>query len=450
MDATQAATRDARWTGLCDHVTAAMAQLHVPGVALGLIDGGDERTAGFGITNVAHPLAVTADTYFRAESITKTVTATAAMRLVEQGALVLDAPVRVYLPEFRLADESAAAILTLRHLLTHTGGWDGDADIDTGMGDDALARFVPHLADLPQITPPGALFSYNNLGFALAGRVIEVTTGQTYEAAVRALVLNPIGMERSTFFAQDVIGDRVAIGHATGDTGPTPNRVWAAPRASNPQGGLITAATDLLHYARFHIGDGTLEDGTHLLAPETMTLMRSPLIPIGGDVDAVGIAWQLRDLGDIRIAQHGGSRSGQHALITLIPTRDFALIVLTNGENGGRLCREITSAALHVYCGLTPPQRATIAVPPAALDAYIGRYRVRLATVAVARHDGTLGVQVALRGRTLPPAPLVFYADDQAVIRDGPLLGTHVTFLRAPDGRVGWLRIANRVHPRET
>src|SRR2546428_9358229 len=95
----------------------------VPGVAVGLIADGQETVAGFGVTNVDHPLAVDGDTLFQIGSITKTVTATAIMRLVEAGRLSLDAPVRTYLPELRLRDEGLAAPRTLRHLPTHHGGW---------------------------------------------------------------------------------------------------------------------------------------------------------------------------------------------------------------------------------------------------------------------------------------------------------------------------------------
>ena len=84
------------------------------------------------MTNVEHPLPVDADTLFQIGSISKTVTATAAMRLVEAGRLDLDAPLRHYLPELRLADEAVAAAVTAHHLFIHTGGWAGDYFADGG------------------------------------------------------------------------------------------------------------------------------------------------------------------------------------------------------------------------------------------------------------------------------------------------------------------------------
>src|SRR5438093_254212 len=103
-----------------------MSRNHVPGIAIGVLHNGDEDTATYGVTNLENPLPVDADTLFQIGSITKTMTATIVMRLVERGSLDLDAPIRRYLPEFRVRDEDAAKRATLRHLVTHTGAWLGD------------------------------------------------------------------------------------------------------------------------------------------------------------------------------------------------------------------------------------------------------------------------------------------------------------------------------------
>src|SRR6266508_2035495 len=180
--------RDEASAGLADAVEQAMGRFMVPGVAVGIL--ADDRTlmAGFGVTNVEHPLPVTAQTLFQIGSITKTFVATAIMRLVEAGALALDVPVRTYLPAFRLADQTVAERVTLRHLLTHTAGWDGDYDADFGDGDDALERVVESMDLVPQLTVPGSVFAYNNAGFYVVGRLIEVVTGQPFESAMHELV----------------------------------------------------------------------------------------------------------------------------------------------------------------------------------------------------------------------------------------------------------------------
>ena len=128
------------FAGICDRIPDAMVQHKVPGVALGIVCEGREFMKGFGVTNVRHPLPVDEKTLFQIGSTTKTFTATAVMRLVEDGKLALDEPIRTYLPDFRMRDHEVTTRLTMRHLLTHTGGWDGDFFPDTGNGDDALAR----------------------------------------------------------------------------------------------------------------------------------------------------------------------------------------------------------------------------------------------------------------------------------------------------------------------
>src|SRR5439155_3838655 len=253
MVVTVAATQRA----LDEVIERTMREHPVPGVAVGLIADGEETVQGFGVTNVDHPLPVDGDTLFQIGSITKTVTATALMRLVERGTVSLDVPVRMYLPELRLRDERVAAAVTLRHLLTHAGGWFGDFFHDTGVGDDALAKYVDRLVDLEQLTPLGAVWAYNNAGFALAGRVLEVITGTTAEEALVDLVLRPLGMANSFFFARDAITHRVAAGHFVYDDGAKVARPWYIPRNAHSIGGIISSARDMLRYARFHLGDGT-------------------------------------------------------------------------------------------------------------------------------------------------------------------------------------------------
>ncbi len=159
------ADAEQKFAAVREIVPDAMKRHRVPGVALGIFADGREFSAGFGVTNVRHPLEVNEHTLFQIGSTTKTFTATLAMRLAEAGKLDLDAPVRRYLPGFRMKDAEVTERVTMRHLLTHTGGWEGDYFDDTGAGDDALRIYVERMADLPQLTPLGAVWSYNNAAF---------------------------------------------------------------------------------------------------------------------------------------------------------------------------------------------------------------------------------------------------------------------------------------------
>lgn len=444
---------------LAEQIEAAMARLNVPGVAVGVYHEGREHVTGFGVTSIENPLPVTPDTLFQIGSTTKTITATAAMRLVEMGKLDLDTPVRAYLPGLRLADESVAAGVTLRHLFTHTAGWVGDYFDDTGWGDDALARIVAKLADLPQITPLGAVWSYCNSGFYLAGRVIEVVTGKPYETAMRELVLDPLGMSMSLFFAHDAITHRVAIGHQHEADGKLALALpWALPRAAHPAGGVSSTVRDQLRYARFHMGGGTAEDGTSLLKPETLRSMQSPLAPAGGDIEAMGVTWMLRTVGGERIVRHGGGTNGQLSAFLMVPDRGFAITILTNADKGGELHDEGVKWALRHYLGLDDADPETLDVPEDRLAEYAGRYEARGSRLDVSVRDGALLIEAFDLGGfptpespPRPPDPPVhakFFAEDRVLVLDAPMKGARCEFLRDANGGISWLRAGGRIHRR--
>src|SRR5262245_6078806 len=136
-------------------VSVLAGELEVPGVAVGVRLGDEEHIAVHGVTSVDDPLPIDRHTLFQIGSTGKTYTATAIMRLVEQGKIDLDATVRTYVPELKLKDESVARDVTVLHLLNHSAGWDGDLFKETGEGDDALERYVALMADIEQISPLG-------------------------------------------------------------------------------------------------------------------------------------------------------------------------------------------------------------------------------------------------------------------------------------------------------
>jgi len=440
-----------------DFVARRMAELKVPGVALGVTANGEEYSAGFGVTNLDHPLPVDADTLFQIGSIGKTYTGTAVMRLVEQGTLDLEAPVRRYLPEFRVADEQVSAEVRLRHLVTHTAGWFGDDFTETGDGDDALARYVAAMADLPQLAPLGKYFGYNNAAVALAGRVVEVATGLPFEAAVGELVLAPLGLERTFFGAEEIMTEAFAVGHAPPPDdpagAPAVARPWAFPRAVNPTGGVVSSVRDMLRYARFHLGDGTA-GGERVVSPAGLRRMRTPLGPGGAHgpylLDGVGVSWLLATIGGEPIAMHGGSSNGQQSSFLLVPERGFAVTALTNAEAGAALAEEVSRWALERFLGLTEPAPTPVATPPARLGEYVGDYDVRPGVrISVGEEGGGLTFAYTEGGRPLPglsgPLPLVG-ADRATFALEGFQLLTD--FVRDDAGEVAWIRFSSRLAPR--
>ncbi len=438
-------------------IEEARTRLHIPGAALGILQHGDIYAAGFGVTSVENPLPVDADTLFQIGSVSKTFCGTTAMRLVEMDKLDLDAPIRTYLPDLKLSSEELTAQITLRHLFTHTSGWEGDYFLDYGSGDDAGARYVAEMGSLPQYNPPGTLWSYNNAGFNLAGHVIEVVAGKPYEAVVKELVFDPLGMTRSFFFPGDVMTYRFSVGHRA-DENPTVARPWPLPRASNAAGAIASTIGDLLRYARFYLSGGLAESGERLLQEETIRFMQSALFPAGNWAESVGVTWYLRSVGSVRLVGHGGSTNGFQATFQLAPAQDFAFVALTNTSNGSVFYGDVLDWALENLLGTKAAAPPLLSLSDAELAEYVGSFQAALTRADVSLVNHGLQMQVTSLGgfptRDTPPASVLpapavrlgFYERDRAVILDSAAHLDHLEYLRDASGKIVWLRTGGRIH----
>lgn len=451
---------DARFASIVALAEARMRDYGVPGVAIGIIDNGVLTTRGLGVTNVEDPLPVTEHTVFPIASISKTFAATAMMRLVEQGKVDLKAPVRKYLPDFKVRDEAVSRDVTVWNLLTHSSGWEGQVS-GPERGEDTLRNFVATtMPDLMQLAPPGAAWSYNNAGFSVAGRVIEAVTGTSINRAFRDLVFTPLGLAHAGTTAGDFIVNRFAAGHANrGDNPPALQRPFS-PSTSVTAGGVGLCITDLLKYAQFHLGDGTSATGERVLTRASLEQMRTVQLHKQGTDDDIGLAWHLRTVGPLRVAAHGGTLAGHILLLEIVPERNFAIAILTNAQNGWRLIQDVERAALSAYHGATFAKNQAIAhrglvetlpsVEPLAAQPnpapYVGRY-LRPSNAVVVRADGNR-VFVQERpntGEARPEMPIAFFGPDHAVVTDGADRGQSIEFIRGADGAVQWVRVVGRV-----
>jgi CubicO group peptidase (beta-lactamase class C family) len=430
----------------------------VPGVAVGVLADGAEHWVCHGVTSIENPLPVTPDTLFQIGSTTKTITGTLLLRLVEQGWLDLDAPVRTYLP-LKLMDGEVARRVTPRHLLTHTAGWVGDYFEDTGWGEDAAARYVEKLATLPQLTPLGEVWSYNNAAFNLLGRLIEVITGKTYEAAAAELVLEPLGMHDSLFFAEEVMLRRFVVGHVVRAHETVIARPWPIHRNSHAAGGISSSVRDQLRYARFHLGDGRAEDGAPVLSHKALRSMQTPVVAAAGE-GLMGLSWLLRDVQGVRMVYHGGATNGQMSAFWMVPERGFAFTSLTNADKGGELNNELSSWVREHYLGIIEPEPAPMPMSAEQLASYAGEYEMAgmRQVLALTMEDDALLVSTVdmdvssytdTPSEPPPPAHIRPYAPDRFLIVDGPGKGRKVEFLRERDGKLAWLRLSRIYRKRQ-
>jgi CubicO group peptidase (beta-lactamase class C family) len=446
---------DAR-SELTSYLDQRMTHRHVPGAVIGIVRGEEELIVVRGVTSVEHPLEVDATTLFQVGSRTKTFTATALMRQREAGKLDLDAPLVSYLPEFRLANPDYAGRVTPRHLLTHTGGWLGDYFLAVplrGRGEDSLARLVDAMDRPPCLTAPGEIFSYNNAGFCVAGRLLEVLTGQNYEDAVRSLVLEPLDLSHTTYFPEDVITERTAVGHIVRGGKPTVARPWGISRSEHPTGGIISDVIDQLRYARFHLGDGTTAQGERLLSAEMMADMQSVHTAAIGVGDAIGLPWLLGSLGGLRTVSHGGGMNGQMSAFTLVPERGFAISIFTNASSGALLCGDMVRWTLERLLGVKDEAPRVVRLSSEQLDEYAGAYAFGLLQVErqedhlVLRRKGIPGSE--LMEEPPPPIRLGFYDRDCIFDLDEPEdASSRGRFLRDTEGRIQHLHHGGRLTPR--
>ena len=461
-------------TGLREAFEAAVREaaqrLHVPGVAAGVIHGGEEHHVFTGVTSIENPLAVDENTLFQIGSTGKTFTATAVMRLCDEGRIDLDAPVRAYVPELKLRDEGVASTVTVLQLLNHTAGWDGDFFEDQGDGDDALERYVRRMRTLKQVVQPGqgSTASYNNAAVALAGRVIEKITGTAYEKAVTDLVLEPVGLHDSLFFPNDIMCRRFAVGHVNGEEAGDPllrvSRPWRMLRAANPMGGLSSTLADTLRWARFHMGDGTGADGQRVLTAESLALMRRPTAPLPVALgDTVGISWLIKRVGDVEMIGHGGTTQGQHSAFQMVPERSFAVAVNTNSTNGGALHREMVAWALKNYLDVVEAEEEPLTLGSDALAIYAGRYESDSSILTVRVSGDHLEIHTKPTARLIrimekagqetpkraPVIPLKVLPNDLVVVSAGPAKGVKGQFERA-NGDVSGLNFGGRLAVRRS
>ncbi|WP_161881858.1 serine hydrolase domain-containing protein [Deinococcus alpinitundrae] len=447
----------------------------VPGVTLGLLTPDGDHFFNFGVTSLENPLPIDADTIFQIGSTTKTITSLTCSVLVAQGKLDLDVPVRTYLPDFKLKDESVAAALTTRDVLTHQGGFQGDLFEETGNGDDALERVLDILAESPQVVPLRGHWSYNNAGFYVAGRVIEVLTGQPYEAAVTELVLAPLGMDHTLFFPNQVMTYRFATGHnKIGDEMVT-QRPWILPRSSAPAGGTLNSTLrDMTRYAHFMMS-GTLPD-----VPETegdaaqpaeasslAALDRShfwqPQRPIGdalngfpGERGQIGQSWFIDQYPQATIISHGGTTHGHQSDFWVSPDRKVGFIAMTNASNGHAYNRKLSKWIKRELLNLSGTEQPDHVVSPDALSDFVGEYLIIGMPLKIGSHIEagrlTLTIPDTTPGASgTKPAPLRFIAPNRALVTGGgDLDDTGVEFLRGVGGQVEFMRIGVRLYPLES
>lgn len=433
-------------------IDALARQHHVPGAVLAISQGDELLDFATGVINNRTGVPTTTDTVFQIGSNTKLLTSTLIMQLVDAGEVDLDEPVRRYVPSLELADPSAAGEITLRHLLTHTSGIQGDYFEDFGRGDDAVARYVASLASIDLVHRPGQMWSYCNTGFVLAGYVVEQVTGLPYHQVLTERICEPLGLGSVTILAEEMLARRCAVGHVAGpDQAPVVPPVVIMAMASAPAGSrTVATAADLATFARLHLAGGIARDGTRLLSAGSTHAMQQPQLARPPSSDAPlsqGLGWLLADWDGAAVIGHGGETIGQVSFLQAIPEHDLVVALLTNSWAGERLWRDLSRWLFETLAGLRVPRIPLPADPPPDLELsqYAGTYERLDVRHEVSVRDAQLVLETHVSGRLAelesapsPPRPLRPVNRESFYLAEAGGEGL-VTFLEFEQGRPGYL-----------
>ena len=353
-----------------------------------------------------------------------------------------------------MQSEDDAGRLTVKHLVTHHGGFVGDYFRDTGRGDDALEKIVAKMANSPQLIPAGTAFSYSNAGFYVLGQIVATLRGMAFETVIRESIFGPLGMEHTTYFPEDAMVHAVAAGHILTSEGLRVATPWNTPRSIAPGGGITSTVVDQIAYAAMHLNSGRGSGGSAILKPESAAFMQTPQAVAGGMCESIGVSWMLDGKGDDRMVKHGGATNGHMSSFEMFPGHNFAVTVLTNSDTGRTARNTVADACKRHFIGWEAPEVAAMAPQPD-LAEYAGTYQATLATLEVERGPAGLiardtSPQRQFAERRHQPLPseavdLVFVGQDATVITNGPHAGERSEFLRGTDGRIEWMRWDGRI-----
>ena len=436
-------------------VAQAMERWTVPGLTLGIWHDGQESLHAYGLANLETGYPMRTDTILQIGSISKIFTTTLLMMLVDEGLVALDDPVSKHLPGFRLTTEGTQDVVKIANLVNHTSGIYGDHFEDFGWDDDALARYVESMSELRQVYEPGTLWSYTNSAFNLAGRIIELKLGKTFEQAMKERVFEPLGMQRTFYFPHEAIAYPVSVGHTLVDPAGDEHEVarrWPIPRASGPAGSISSTVGDMLKFARFHMGDGTWE-GKRLLSEESIRQMQEVYVEDAGLADAWGLGWMINFYDGEKAIGHGGATNGFNAQLVIVPARDFALVILTNSGRGAAAYNQISEWVLEDRLGLKKTKAPVVPLDVEQLAEYAGKYSRPVVDVTISVEGDGLRLDAVSRSlladteqeQKQPPIHLEPLGNDKFRITTGASAGGKVDFIRNEDGSIRFVRFGGRV-----
>jgi len=342
------------------------------GLSIALVD--DQRIVwarGFGWADAHSRIAATPETRYRVGSISKLFTGTAAMQLVAQGKLDLDAPVQQTLPWFRIGSAwPDANDITLRQLMTHLAGLPRDVAAGMWLKEPPppsrdFRAMLRTLADTEVDAPPEQRLMYSNVGLDVVGAMIEAAAGQPFEQRLQQAVLEPLGMRDAQFSAAVPTGTGMARGHYKGEAQREPAL------RDVPAGGLNASVTDLARFLMMQFARGRNSEGAVVLpaAHQAAMLERQHAhLPLNADM-RIGLGWMLTTFGTDTVhgggpvAHHGGATMYFRSQLMMLPQHKLGVVVASNDGAAGDVVHRVAQRALALLLEARTGVRQGDAVP---------------------------------------------------------------------------------------
>jgi CubicO group peptidase (beta-lactamase class C family) len=363
-----------------------LAATRTPGAAIGVVSNGRLIYAhGFGTSNIETGAAVTPEMLFRLGSTTKMLTASALASLQAEGKLDFEDAVGKHVAGL----DPAIGALTINQILSHTSGLK-DAAVMNGRHDDAALgdEIKAWKADW-LFTKPGAIYSYANPGFWLAGYVAESIEGKPYALVMEGRVFGPMGMASTTLRPTMAMTRALSQGHDIAGGKLMVLRPAPDNAANWPAGSVFSDLTDLARFVTAMMGEGKI-DGKQVLSLKVVNALTTPHADIPGSHSKYGYGLDLEEIGGVRVWSHGGSRAGYGSFIAMLPDKSAAVIVL-----GNRTGESLPGTRAKIMKMLGEPERENgdaheSAIASSEFSKYKGTYRNGDATTQIIERDGKL------------------------------------------------------------
>jgi CubicO group peptidase (beta-lactamase class C family) len=399
------------------------------GIVVGMLDAdGSTRIVAWGDPGPGQP-PLDGSSVFEIGSITKVFTATVLADMVRAGEVSLDDPLQKYLPGRVRVPAHAGKEITLGSLSEQNSGLPRmpsnfePADPTNPYADYTVEQLYTFLSGYELTRDPGAQFEYSNLGVGLLGHVLALRAGMSYEAMVRARILEPLGMTHTAITLTLWMREHLALGH--GGQGEVVSN-WDVGVLAGA-GGIRSTAVDMLEFldANLHPERGPLQ--------EAMAFAQEERASAGGSNTAIGLNWISVHAGSDTIVWHNGGTGGYRTFAGIVPSRGVGVVVLTNSGGGG--ADDIGMHLLRPEIPLAPPpaprkEYTAIELPASTLAAYTGTYELTPQFhLEVTLEGDTLWTQATGQGkiRIRPYTEQDFFAD---------VIDAQITFVKDDSGKV--------------